>query len=132
MYRFYHYAAGVWPRLVESYFESKPAAEDSGAFQRLVARLDYLRLLRAKDGFCTLDGRQDYETLAPLNRDGSRDEYDLVCKELELQRVAKNRLFELGKGEQRSASIFTCIKLYFLIQSQGLLPFFHVSFRLLY
>jgi hypothetical protein len=100
VYRFHQYAASVWPHLVGLYFKSKCAIEDSDAFSRLVARLDGLRLLRANDGFSALESRQNYENLAPLNRNGTRDAYDLVCQELELQRVAKNRQFKLGEGKE--------------------------------
>ncbi|KAL6408506.1 NACHT domain protein [Ilyonectria robusta] len=101
VYRLHHFASDNWSRLVESYLQLAPVTKDSTELTQLIAILD-LFAARGSENYLQSEKRTDHLALEALRTEMSNDAYELVCNELEFHREASTRLFELGKGEQRS------------------------------
>lgn len=101
VYRLHHFASDNWSRLVESYVKMVAVTKDSTELTQLIAILDLLAV-RASEHYLPSEERTDRVALEALRTETGKDAYELVCNELEFHREASTRLFELGKGEQRS------------------------------
>ncbi|RSL54227.1 hypothetical protein CEP54_010009 [Fusarium duplospermum] len=104
VYRLHHFASDNWARLVELYLRVAPAAtKDSADLAQLIALIDLLGT-RASEQYLQSEEQVEYAALETLQTETSMDAYELVRNELNFHREAGTRLFELGKGEQRSAA----------------------------
>ena len=107
VYRLHHFAADMWPSLVESYFISAPAEKNSPETAKLVALLNILVEKRANHNCIPFEkkGSQRAPALEILQEGVGMKAYELVRNELDFRQHARARLFELGKGEKLAASI---------------------------
>ncbi|RYP73410.1 hypothetical protein DL770_007779 [Monosporascus sp. CRB-9-2] len=98
VYRFHHYAAGVWLRLVEIYFRSNKIDEGSPECSQLLGLLRGISDFRVNSDHVPPSDEVEISGLKPFQ--GKFPEiYRLLCQEARFCQKSELGLFKLGLGE---------------------------------